>query len=235
MLPFRIHQLEIGRLHYLLLPKLTRWQMRVISERLTEAGYSVELSDHLSARSAHASIRVDASGVCRATTDVGDLLIPAVPDILASRKARIPMSELESLYLAGGRFGRKTTIRVFTRVESGRLWDLMRASESCGLTPDEHAVTSFLLERSHGACEVLTDFPTHESVVRVLRGRRYYNSRVYAATASMTLRAAGARSPRNSYLRRDGVLKVDNLRRPSASDWRCLFNELGEWCYFAPE
>lgn len=235
MLPFRIHRLRIGGLQYLLLPKMTREQVKVISERLTGAGYSVKLSDCLSARSRKGTIHVDPSGVCRSTTDTTDLVVPAIPDILACKKERIPIGELKSLYLATGRSGRKTRVRISTRTESSLLWRLMRASGDCGLSPDEHAVATFLLERAGGTCGVLTDFPGDEPVVKVLGKRRYFDSKVSAAVAAMTLRVAGAKSSRNSYLRRDGVLEFARFERPSAADWHDLFDGLGEWCYFAPE
>jgi hypothetical protein len=235
LLPFRIHQFCIGRLHLLLLPKMNNAQMMAISKRLTQSGYSVEHSDSLLARSGHGKIRIDASGVCRSTADIADLIIPAIPDILSFEKESIPMDELRSLYLAIGRSGKKTRIRISTRMESCLLWEFMRASDSCGLSPDEHAVASFLLEHTSSACGVLTDFPEEGSVIRMLGRRRYFNSKVNPATAAMTLRVAGAKSVRNSYLPRDGMLGLASFDKPSALDWVGLFKELGEWCYFTPE
>jgi hypothetical protein len=210
-------------------------QMIVISKRLTLAGYSVVHSNSLLAKSSHSKIRIDASGVCRSTTDVADVIIPEIPDILCMKKEPISMGELKSLYLATGRSGKKTRIRVSTRTESCLLWELMRASDSCGLSPDEHAVATFLLERARSACDVVTDFPEVGSVIRMVGRRRYFDSKVDPATAATTLRVAGAKSARNSYLPRDGMLELANFAKPSAVDWFGLFKELGEWCYFTPE
>jgi hypothetical protein len=235
LLPFRIHQFRIGRVHLLLLPKMNNAQMMVISKRLTEAGYAVERSDSLLAKSGHSKIRIDASGVCRSTTDIADLIIPVIPDILSLKKESICIGELKSLYLATGRPGKKTRIRISTRTESCLLWELMRASDSCGLSPDEHAVSSFLFEHTSGACDVVTDFPEEGSMIKMLGRRRYFDSRIGPSTAAMTLRVAGAKSARNSYLPRDGMLGLTSFERPSAMDWLGLFKELGEWCYFTPE
>ena len=234
MLPFRIHRFQARGVHYLLLPKMRRAQMRLISKRLDGAGYTVELSTSLSARSGKRTIHVEPSGVCRSTIDVTDLVVPTVPDILASEKARVPMGELMSMYLTAGRSGKKTEFRFTTRTESWFLWDLMRASGECYLSPDEHAVAAFLFGRAGDACEVLTDFPERGSEVKMLGGRRYFNSRVSPALAAMTLRVAGRKLPRNSYLSRDGVMEFARFDMPPAPSWFNLFDSLGEWCYFAP-
>jgi hypothetical protein len=127
------------------------------------------------------------------------------------------------------------TMRVSPRVECCSLWERMRASGGCGLSPDEHAVITFLLDHANGTCGVVTDFPEVGSVVRVIGRRRYYESKVGTETVAATLRVAGSWSSRNSYLRRDGVVEFDSFESPSASEWFGLFEELGEWCHFTPE
>ena len=209
--------------------------MDLLSERLAGAGCSVELSDSLSARSGRSIIYVNPSGVCRSAVDITDLIIPAIPDVLAFEKERVPIRELESMYLTTDRLGRKARIRVSTRTESFLLWELMRASGDCGLSPDERAVITFLLGRANGTCRVLTDFPENGSVVRVLGRRRYFDSKISPAMAAMTLRVAGTQYSKNSYLPRDGILELPCIERPSDADWLDLFDELGEWCYFTPE
>ena len=218
-----------------MLPKMTREQLGIISKRLAHGGFSVELFGSLSARSGQGAIHVDPSGVCRSSIDITDLIIPAVPDILACEKARVPIGELVSVYLAAGKSGKKTRVRISTRTESTRLWDFMRASGGCGLSPDEHAFVTFLLGRADGSCEVLTDFPEELSVPRVLGGRRYFDSRISPALAAETLRVAGTKSRRNSYLSRHGMLGFGHYEEPSAPEWFDLFDRLGEWCFFAPE
>jgi hypothetical protein len=235
VLPFRIQQLCVGKLHLLLLPKMTKAQMEVISKRLTRAGYSVEHSGPILARSSHSKIHIDPSGLCRSTTDIDDLVIPAIPDILSLEKQPVPIGDLKSLYLTTGRTGRKTTIRVSTRLESWNLWESMRASDSCGLSPDEHAVSSFLFEHARGVCEVVTDFAEEGSVIRMLGRRRYFDSKIDPSMAATTLRVVGTKSARNSYLPRDGMLGLASFENPSAEDWIGLFKELGEWCYFIPK
>jgi hypothetical protein len=235
LLSFRIHQLCFGRLHLLLLPKMTNAQMKVISRRLTKAGYSVEHSHSLLARSGHDKIRIDASGVCRSTTDIADVIIPTIPDILSFEKEPIPMDELRSFYLAIGMSGNGARVRISTRTESCLLWEIMRTSGTCGLSPDEHAMSSFLFKHARGECDMVTDFPGEESAIKMLGRRRYFNSKIDSATAAMTLRVAGSESVRNSYLPRDGMVGFASFDEPSAQDWVGLFKELGEWCYFTPE
>ena len=235
MLSFRVHRFHIGELHYLLLPKMTRAQMGMISDRLKGAGYTVELSGSLLAKSGQGAIRVDPSGVCRSSADVADLIVPAIPGILAADKERAPIAELESLYFTTGRFGAKARLRVSTRVESFLLWDLMRAADGCGLSPDEHEVVSFLLGHAKGATRMVTDFPEEGSRVRVLGRRRYFDSEIDPTTAASTLRIVGAKARKNSYLRRDGSVEFATFKRPSAADRLGLFSGLGEWCYFLPE
>jgi len=214
---------------------MTSAQMKAISGRLAGAGYSTELSSSLTAKSDRDTIHVDPWGVCRSSADVADLVVPAIPGVLASEKERIPIRELKSLYFTAERSGRKSRMRISTRLESSVFWDSMRASDTCGLSPDEHAVASFLLKHARGACGMVTDFPSEGSVTRVLGRRRYFDSKVDPATAMKTLRVAGAKSPKNSYVRRDEMLEFAGFEGPSETEWLGLFDQLGEWCFFAPE
>ena len=235
MLPFRLRQFRIESLHFLLLPKMTNAQMRAISGRLAGAGYSTEITSSLTAKSGRDTIHVDPWGVCRSSADVADLVLPAIPGILASEKERIPIGELKSLYFTPEMSGRTSRMRISTRVESSAFWDSMRASDTCGLSPDEQLVALFLLRHSRGNCGMLTDFPNEGSVTRILGRRRYFDSKIDPATAMKTLRVAGTKSPENSYVRRDEMLEFAGFERPSETEWLGLFDQLGEWCFFAPE
>ncbi len=233
MLSFRVHGLEIGQRHYLLLPKMTPKQMRLLAGRLEGAGYSVRQGDSLSARSRESTIHVAPSGICWSTTDPSDAILPAIPDILTCEKERVPVRDLESIYLTRRRLGAGSLVRISTRIESASLWDSLRASDGCGLAPDEHAVASSLIKKSAGDCEVLTDFPADDSVPMICGRKRYYHSRLGCTLAAETLRSVRAKGPRNSYLFRSGVLKLGRLERLDL-DWFELSEELGDWCSFAP-
>jgi hypothetical protein len=167
--------------------------------------------------------------------DPADAIVPAIPDVICSPKERVPLKRLVSMYLGIGRVGAKAVARISTRVESYSSWDRLRRSGDCGLAPDEHAVTTFLLARSQTANTLLTDFPTHESEVRICGRNQYYLSRLDRACAVGFLRAVGTKGSKNSYLPRDGLLELDGGARRTRREWSELFSGLGEWCCFAPE
>jgi hypothetical protein len=212
---------------------MNRAQLLALAKRLAGRGYVLEKSEVLTARSGKGVVHIDPSGVCWSAIDPEDVVLPIIPDVLASSKELIPLRALRSMYYrpnpSGGR-----TLRITTRVESNATWDELRASDECGLAPDEHAVLSFLLERSRVACGMLTDFVTKGCEVRFCGRRLYFDSRLEPCEAVGTLRKVGARASRNSYLRRVGSLEGDSLERLARDDWFDLFAELGDWCYFVP-
>lgn len=208
--------------------------MALLEERLVSHGFSARFDGALVAKSKEGSLHIDPSGICWAAFDPADAVLPAVPEILDMPKEAVPSRSLASMYFKFGPRGSRTTVRISTRIESYSHWDELRVSGGCGLAPDEHAVATFLLKRAD-TCEILTDFPTDKSKVRV-RGRTlYYESEVDCAEAAETLRAVGSKAPRNSYLYRDGLLRLRGLSMPTPREWLRLFCELGDWCCFAPE
>ena len=232
MLPFRVHQLQIGSREYLLLPKMTHGQMHLISARLESMGYSVQLSRSLSASSRAETIHVEPSGYCWGSSSIGDAILPAIPEILAFPKERVTASALRAMYLTGRKSHQRAVVRLTTRLESFSLWSSLRGLGSCGLSPDEHAVTSFLMRRAKGRCGVATDFPAGNSAPRFYGKKRYYHSRLACKQAADTLRVAGPPGTRNSYLPRDGLIELANMDLPSDRDWGELARRFGEWCYF---
>ena len=102
------------------------------------------------------------------------------------------------------------------------------------LAPDEHAVASFLLEKTQGKCEMITDFLVDGSTPLVLGKKRYFDSKLDADEAASTLRVVGERRERNSYIRRDGNLGLRSVSGISRADWTDLFADLGDWCPFTP-
>ncbi|MDE1853233.1 MAG: hypothetical protein KGI38_05745 [Thaumarchaeota archaeon] len=231
MLSFKVHELKVGDRYYILLPKLNSKQMELISDRLTKSRFSVRSSGRLSARSPEAIIHVEPSGTCWSTADPADAVLPAVPDMLACPKQKVPAQELQGMYFETGRMGRTSHVRLSTRVESFSNWDKLRASGASGLSPDEHHVASFLIEEAAGNCQLLTDFPAEGSVPELCGSRLYFKSNIGATEALGTLGSAGRKRARNSYLPRAGIL---TLAVPLLSPRKLagLFEELGEWCSF---
>jgi hypothetical protein len=235
LLSFKVHQFLLNGRHYLLLPKLTHGQMRVLAVRLQRNGYSVQLSKSLSAKSRGGVIRVDPSGLCWSMFDCSDEVLPAIPEVLSSPKETGPLDVLESMYFRLARSGRKTLVRLATRLESSTSWDALRATGDCALAPDEHAVATFLTRRARGTCIMLTDFPGDEAVPKLFGRKRYFESTVGFDDAESTLRSVGERASRNSYLLRDNTLRLSGRLAFSRDDVEELFEGLGEWCYFAPD
>jgi hypothetical protein len=234
LLQFSVHQLEEARRHYLLLPKLNGKQMRILSDRLEGTGFVVQQSSPITAKSRQGSIHIRSSGVCWASFDPADTILPAIPEVLSCPKESLPRSELESTYFQSGRLRGGTVIRLVNRIESSSIWDRLRSSGDCGLTPDERLVASFLIRASGQRCEVVTDFPVEGSTSLRRGTRTYFSSELEPPGAESTLREIGTRAPRNSYLPRDGVLRFGRMFSLPHGMVGDLFRELGEWCYFSP-
>jgi len=207
--------------------------MQTFAGRFEKKGYSVERAGSMIARSKKGTIHISPSGLCWSSSDPSDAVLPAVPDILACPKEPTSLRMIESMYYRMSRVNGKTIVRLSTRLESSH-WGELRASGQCGLTPDELAVASFMIRRAKGDCELMTDFPTGESVPRICGRRRFYESSLTLTEALTTLEVVGKHATRNTFLMRDGILRL-GVPLPSRDEKLGLIAELGEWCYFTPE
>ena len=233
LLRFRIHQFFLRRTHYLLLPKLNSIQMRVIEKRLSKLGGSVAPTGVLSARLKQGTVHVDPGGLCWSRSDPADALLPALPDVLACPKTKVPLKELASKYFTMGAGG-PASLRLSLRLESGSTWKALRASDACALAPDEHEVACSLLRSLEGRCEVVTDYPEAGSTPLRIGAMRYFRSSIARDEAASTLRETETRGRRNSYVCRDGTLRGEGSLGLSDEQYGELFESLGEWCFLAP-
>lgn len=234
LLPYKVYQLKLRGRYCLLLPKLAPKQMSILVKRLVMKGCVLRASDPIVARSKEGVLRVSPAGMCWASFDPSDLVLPAVPEILESVKNAVPVKTLAAKYFAVARAGGGTVVRLSTRVESSTLWDELRSAGECGLTPDEHAVVTFLIGRAD-SCTMVTDFPVDGSRTAIVGRRRFFDSKVESGEAVRTLRQVGVRGPRNSYVRREGMLRMEGFSAPARSELLGIFAGIGEWCSFAPE
>ena len=216
---FRPLQFRLGRFYYLLLPKLNRAQFDLLSRRVVAHGLL-------------GSIHFDPSGFCRASFDLMDLILPAIPSVLEQAKEYSPPEEVFAKYATVGRDQDEVLVRFSTRIESTHLWELLRKSGECGLTPDEHAIAASLLGHASGSCRVLTDFPCEQSVRRIYSGRQYFESLLDVTEVASTLRTTRTKRSRNSYLPRNGILSFYHMSRPNMREVKELVDELGPWCGF---
>jgi len=234
LFPFKVHQFNLSGRHYLLLPKLTSRQMGILAGRLEKTGASVSLSSSLLAKSKEGSIHVDPIGICWSMSDPADVILPLIPDILASPNERISLGELSSMYFRAGRSQGKTVVRLSTRLEASALWDTLRAAGECGLAPDEHAVVSTILRLAKGRCVMVTNFPFDGAATRICGGKQYFEGPIDSTEAASTLRPVGGSSRRNSYVPRDATLTLDRLFSPPEAELASLLGSLREWCFFTP-
>ena len=234
MHPFRVHQFHLRGRHYLLLPKLNQPQMHLFAERLSTRGFTLKHGRELIARSREGALHIDPAGLCWSAFDPADAILPAIPDVLAKEKQRIPLRDLRGLYFASTILRGETLARLSTRLESGATWDALRASGECSLAPDEREVASFLMKRSLGPCRMVADF-SMEGSLPMIRGRRlYFDCYADCDLACSFLRAAGERASQNSYLPRDGVLSLGHSALRRSGSFEDLFRNLGEWCFYTP-
>jgi len=138
------------------------------------------------------------------------------------------------MYFSVGKSQGGTIVRLTTRLESSALWDVLRATGECGLSPDEHAVTSRVLEMVGGRCTMLTSFPFEGASPRIRGGTQYYEGNIDSAEAAATLRQVGGGSLGCSYVPRDATLTFDHRSSISEAKLDSIFRELGEWCFFVP-
>jgi len=227
-------QFSLGESEYLLLPKLVPSQLETLSDRLSETGFMVSAGTTLTAKRRGQTIHVSTAGICRSNRDPMDAVAPAIPDLLRAKKEPTPVSAVMSAYFRSERVGQRILLRFLPRIESGSLWARLRRTDTCGVTPDENSVASFVLSCGIGHCKMTTDFPLEGSRVRVLGGRQFYDSSLPCSEAAATLRLAGQRRERNTYLPEDGVVELDSIEHPARGRWVGLLKDLGEWCYLDP-
>jgi hypothetical protein len=232
LLSFKVYHLQIARRHFILLPKLNSKQMGIIGERLTKRGFSITSRSPLSAKSKEGLIHIEPSGFCWSNFDPIDAVLPSIPDVLDCNKERVPLERLRAMYFMVKTEG-MPLVRLSLRLESMSNWDRLRASDGCGLAPDEHRVATFLIREAGGNCHAVTDFPLAYSVPRVQGRKRYFESTLSAAEALDTLRVVGERKARNSYVPRNGIVgpSVPPIPDSKLGD---ICGQLGDWCGFAP-
>jgi hypothetical protein len=234
LLEFRLHEMKLGSLYYILLPKMNSLQVRLLEKRLSSKGFTTVTRGSRKPRRVVRPVHLDPEGLCWASFEISDAVAPALPEILSAPKEAVPMSELLAKYFRAARSDEGLVVRMKTRVESGPTWDWLRESGECALTPDEHAIACHLLLSARGPCDLVTDFPVEGSRLRI-RGRKlYYDSRLAPESAKETLRSAGKKGTRNSYLPKDSILALPSAEVYPMSDYSDLLESLGEWCYFRP-
>ena len=233
LLRFKVHLLQLGGKHYLLLPKLNSNQVGVLERRFSEIG-KVRRGAILALISKRGVIRVSEAGLCWSSFDPSDAVLPAVPDILTCPKERVPVETVRDKYLRTSKLKQTMTIRVMPRLESSSLWRELRGSGLSALAPDEHAIVSSLLRRTRGKSEMVTDFFVSDSMPLVYGRRRYFESPLDSNEAALTLCVIGEHRQRNSYIPNDGELRPIPMSAFSRRDWIDLLAHLGEWCSFVP-
>jgi hypothetical protein len=238
LLRFQLLQLYVPSIdrYFLLLPKLTDAQLRLLSAHLEGRGFGVRLGGRPSKRIAQKGaqrIAVDgALGLAASAADMLDALAPAVPPLLSLRRqeeASIADVDVAALYFSMKRSGASTELQLFPRMESLRTWSCLRRDGLCGLAPDEAAVLKNLLGRASRSSqlECVTAKPRQGSSAFQVGRNLYYRSTVPVAEFLDSLRtidSGGADSA--SYLPRDSVISLPGVR----VDTHVPPAELGEWC-----
>ena len=206
--------------------------MRMIGDRLVGKGFSVSRGYSIKASSSSCVIHCDPMGLCWSSTDPSDYLLPSIPEILGCKKEITTPSRLLGMYFGTLAGGRGPVLRANLRLESSRNWDHLRSSGSCGLAPDEHLLARLLLGGARGTCPVVTDFAVEGSFPYSCGRRLYFRSRLSSSEISETLRVAGSKKGKNSYLPRDGLLPLGYFA-PGGDELAAGLGELGEWCSYA--
>ena len=207
--------------------------MQVVSDRLGAIGRVTTSSGWLSTRLEEGAVHVDPTGLCWSLVDPSDSILPIVPDLLSCPKEVVPLDRFQSKYIRTKSSNETSGVHLRVRLESDQPWNALRVAGDCALAPDEHMVAIFLMRSTLENCRVLSDFPDSHSKVNPIGRHMYFDSNLCSAVAASTLRMAGMKASRNSYLRRDGTLRFRCAPRATRRGWADLSNELGEWCFFS--
>jgi len=214
------------------LPKLNSLQIDILAKRFSEIG-AVRSGAVLAVSSKEGTIWVSEMGLCWSYFDPSDAVLPAIPALLSCPKEKASVKAIRGKYLRTSK-SKGMNFRILPRLESSTRWGELRASGACALAPDEHSVVSFLLEKAGEDCKMITDFFVDGSTSLVVGRKLYFDSKFHPAEASSTLRAVGEQGQRNSYIHRDGNLRLSSFSGIRRRDWADLFVDLGEWCPFTP-
>lgn len=233
LLRFKVHEFHLNRTHYLLLPKLNRIQMQKIASRLGMLGRVMWSSGLLSARLKQGTVHVDPTGLCWSLIDPSDVMLPIIPDVLSCPKAVVSPGWFRSRYFRTRSHSETTELAMLLRMESGSLWRCLRAGGYCALAPDEHMVATLLMRDCADNCKVLTDYPNASASVKVLGRRMYFQTDIVIHEAVSTLRSAGMKASRNSYLPSDATIRFGRAPQFNRREWSDLSDDLGEWCFFS--
>lgn len=231
---FEVHALEMRRRHYLLLPKLNREQRALLTGRLLKEGFALGGGEPLTFRSGWGAIHVYAEGFCWGSSDPSDFILPAVPELLGCRQERVSRRDLRRMYFQVSSATPCAAMRLTPRVESAGNWEALRATDECGVSPDERLAFQAVLEEADIAAAFVTDFAGAGSTPMVIGRRLYFRTKMTPAAASRALRSAGSKRQRNAYLSRDGRLTV-SARGEFQRAFDAVAGELGEWCSFRAE
>lgn len=233
MSDFRVHQFQLAARHYILLPKLNGAQVKVLHERLVEKGFAPD-SSHKGVRGETEVVHVDPEGLCWANFDPSDAVLPALPEILSMSKEKIPLGGLLRKYFGQQKEGSDLLVRLSTRLESSSTWGELRRLGQSALAPDERSVACFLIAVSKGPLEMVTNYPTEGSRQKIHGRRLYYESFLEPEEAARNLSSLGRKGPRDSFLPRNGILRLRSYRSPPRKSWVGLFDSLEDWCYLRP-
>ncbi|HUI01225.1 MAG TPA: hypothetical protein VLX56_06305 [Nitrososphaerales archaeon] len=232
MLEFRVHQLYLASLErfFLPLPKMSQRQEERLSAHLEARGFAVRTTkSNRVAQKGRQRISVNAKlGLASSTDDMLDALAPAVPEILASAGAGVRQRDVSSRYFSLRASRGSTTLRVFPRMESSRIWSGLRQEGLCGLTPDEAvALRRVLAVVPSGAPVRCLTSNAREGSRRVQFGRRtYYSSVLPVKEFLSSLTTIESRRPGSgAYLPREALLDL-----PGRVEAELGTDDVGEWC-----
>jgi hypothetical protein len=209
-------------------------QLEIIQLRLASSGYAISRSKVLRAAKGTVVLHVNPAGLCWSNADITDVVAPIIPEMLEAKKDRTPLEAIKGGYFSISTAGRRSVLRFNPRVESSSFWGELRATNVCGLTPDECEVYSYVLSQTSGCCQVVTDYPTEGCRIRRIGRRQYYQSTVETAEAASNLRVVGEQRVRSVYLPKTNLIQLTSMPGLSPRDLEELFLNLGEWCYLVP-
>jgi len=233
MLEFHLNCIRLSGRFILLLPKMTPGQIEIVLDRLTSIGLKIQRGGTLKGKMGRQSFQLNANGWCSSNFDSTDVIAPIIPCLLGTAKEPCTSEEAGKLYFRREKTDRELIMKFVSRIESGTLWTRLREAGECAVTPDEHAVFSGILREMPGRFAMVTDFPSRGAKRMFIGGRMYFAAMLTGTEAASTLRSIDSKHERNSYLPRNGIIRVRYSPRVSIREPD--FYDFGEWCSFRPQ
>jgi hypothetical protein len=200
---------------------------------LRSKGFETRLTERIRAEKGVKVLWIDGLGLAWASFDMLDIMAPLIPLITEVEKQHLLFQQSSNPYYTIKHDGSESIIRFSPRMESLATWRELRSTGISGLSPDEALAIKYVLGLASGRITAVTDYPCENSRELQIGAKLFYNSVLEISEFLSNLSAISETRRRNTYLPRNPVLRVTELRSPDKNALAEFSTMFGEWCYFS--